>query len=533
MATPFFFLVLVMKLILVENAMAITFSTRMIHRFSDELKELRVSTSTGNGNVSLSWPEKRSFKYYEMLVNSDFQRQNMKLGAHYQLLFPSHGSQTMSFGNDFGWLHYTWIDIGTPSVSFLVALDAGSDLLWVPCDCIQCAPLSASYYASLDRDLHEYSPSSSTSSKHLSCSHQLCELGSNCKSPKEPCPYTINYLSENTSSSGLLVEDILHLASSGDDLSNTSVQAPVVLGCGMKQSGGYLDGVAPDGLLGLGPGNISVPSFLAKSGLVKNSFSMCFSEDNSGRIFFGDQGSSVQQSTPILPLDEIHSTYIVAVEACCVRDSCLKMTSFKALVDSGTSFTFLPNKVYETISKEFNRHVNATRSNFEGSPWKYCYESSSQELPKVPSLTLMFQQNNSYVVHNPVFIIYGNQGVVGFCLAIQSAEGDIGIVGQNFMTGYRLVFDRENMKLAWSHSNCQDLSIGKRMPLSPPNETPPNPLPTNEQQSTHGGRAVAPAVPGRAPPRASAATTRFILSSFCPTILMLLLLLLQLLSAFE
>lgn len=46
-------------------------------------------------------------------------------------------------------LHYTWIDIGTPNVSFLVALDAGSDLLWVPCDCIRCAPLSASYYNTL------------------------------------------------------------------------------------------------------------------------------------------------------------------------------------------------------------------------------------------------------------------------------------------------------------------------------------------------------------------------------------------------
>lgn len=42
-----------------------------------------------------------------------------------------------------------WIDIGTPKVSFLVALDAGSDLFWVPCDCVQCAPLSSSYYSSL------------------------------------------------------------------------------------------------------------------------------------------------------------------------------------------------------------------------------------------------------------------------------------------------------------------------------------------------------------------------------------------------
>ena len=46
-------------------------------------------------------------------------------------------------------LHYTWIDIGTPNVSFLVALDTGSDLLWVPCDCIQCAPLSATYSTTL------------------------------------------------------------------------------------------------------------------------------------------------------------------------------------------------------------------------------------------------------------------------------------------------------------------------------------------------------------------------------------------------
>lgn len=71
----------------------------------------------------------------------------------------------------------------------------------------------------------------------------------------------------------------------------------------MKQSGGYLDGVAPDGVMGLGPGESSVPSFLAKSGLIKDSFSFCFNEDDSGRLFFGDKGTNTQQSTSFLPLD--------------------------------------------------------------------------------------------------------------------------------------------------------------------------------------------------------------------------------------
>ncbi|KAL4645443.1 hypothetical protein ACB092_02G235600 [Castanea dentata] len=513
-----------------------TLSLRLIHRFSDEAaKALKFSPSETNGSAGVSSWRKKSKDYYRVLLSNDLHRQKMKLGSHYQLLFPSQGSNTVSFGNDFGWLHYTWIDIGTPNVSFLVALDTGSDLLWVPCDCIQCAPLSGAYYSSLDIDLNEYNPSDSSTSKHLSCSHQLCESGPNCKSPKQQCPYNINYYTESTSSSGLLVEDMLNLASGSDNTSNTSVQAPVIIGCGMKQSGGYLDGVAPDGLLGLGLGEISVPSILAKAGLVRNSFSMCFNEDGSGRIFFGDLGLATQQSTSFLPLDGTYKTYIVGVEACCIGNSCLKLTSFRALIDSGASFTFLPDEVYEKTVNEFDRHVNATRSSFEGYPWKYCYKSSSQELPKVPSVTLMFPLNNSFVVHNPVFIINGSQGVDGFCLAIQPTDEDIGTIGQNYMTGYRMVFDRENLKLAWSRSNCQDLGDSKTMSVtSPPDGTPSNPLPTNEQQRTPGGHAVSPAVAGRAPAKPSAASTQLISSRFCLLrLLPELLLLLNIISAFK
>lgn len=397
-----------------------------------------------------------------------------------------------------------------------MALDAGSDLLWVPCDCIQCAPLSG-YRGSLDKDLGMYNPAKSKTSRHLSCSHELCDLGTSCKNSKQACPYTVNYYSENTSSSGLLVEDTLYLATSGE---HTSVQAPVIIGCGRRQSGGYLDGIAPDGLLGLGFGNISVPSILARSGLVHNSFSMCFQDDDSGRIFFGDQGVSPQQSTPFVPLEGNYSTYIVEVEKFCIKNRCLGKTSFQALVDSGSSFTLLPENVYKTVTLEFDRQVKASRF-YGDSDWEYCYKASPLEMPVVPTLTLMLAVNESFVVTKPIFLLYGKEEeIVGFCLALQSSTESLGTIGQNFMTGYRLVFDRENLKLGWSHSNCRDLDNSRTVPLTPQNSTE-NPLPTNEQQSSPNGRAVSPAVAGRAPTTIPSAATSQVVNRFCSSLLLL------------
>ncbi|XP_052190660.1 aspartic proteinase-like protein 1 isoform X2 [Diospyros lotus] len=354
-----------------------------------------------------------------------------------------------------------------------------------------------------DRDLNEYSPSGSITSKHLPCSHHLCILGPNCKSPKQPCPYTAEYESTDTFSSGFLVEDTMHFAARSDNATNISAEAPVIIGCGRKQSGGYLDGAAPDGVMGLGLGEISVPSLLAKAGLLRNSFSLCFNEDASGRVFFGDQGPSAQQSTPFLPLEgKLVVPYTVGVEACCIGGSCLDKTNFKALVDSGTSFTFLPKKAYEMVVQEFDRQVNAT--SVEGSDLKYCYKSRSQDMPKIPSLTLKFASNNSFLVHDPTLRYNDSEEV--FCLAIQPTDGDLAIIGQNYMTGYRLVFDRENLKLCWSPSNCQDLSDAKTMPLTPPSGSLPNPLPTTEQQSSPNGHGVAPAVAQRTPSKPSAAS---------------------------
>jgi len=99
--------ILLVAWVVVENGGAETeatsfLSSRLIHRFSEEMKARR---GQRNGSaLGSSWPErKRSVEYYHRLLSADFRRQSMKLGPRYELLFPSQGSKTMSFGNDFGW----------------------------------------------------------------------------------------------------------------------------------------------------------------------------------------------------------------------------------------------------------------------------------------------------------------------------------------------------------------------------------------------------------------------------------------------
>ncbi|KAG9148638.1 hypothetical protein Leryth_019151 [Lithospermum erythrorhizon] len=97
------------------------------------------------------------------------------------------------------------------------------------------------------------------------------------------------------------------------------------------------------------------------------------------------------------------------------------------------------------------------------------------------------------------------QGPVGFCLALQSTDGDIGTIGQKRgETGYRMVFDREKLKLG------QDLSNGNSMPINPPDGGSANPLPATEQQNAPQGHGVPPAVAKKTPSKSSSTSVSLI-----------------------
>lgn len=449
------------------------------HRFSPVVRRW----AEARGHPGAWWPEARqsSTEYYSALSRHDralFARRELADGNG--LLTFADGNATVLLD---GFLHYAEVAVGTPNATFLVALDTGSDLFWVPCDCKHCAPITNATVQG-GPELRPYSPRQSSTSKTVTCEHGLCELPNACATRNSSCPYTVKYVSANTSSSGVLVEDVLYLTreKQGGGAAGEVVKAPIVFGCGQEQTGLFLDGAAADGLLGLGMDKVSVPSVLASSGLVaSNSFSMCFSEDGVGRINFGDAGSRGQAETPFI-VGDIHPTYNISITTINVGDKSLPV-EFTAVVDSGTSFTYLNDPAYTELATNFNSQIREKRANLSDSlPFEYCYGlSPDQKQVLIPDVSLTTRGGALFPVTQPFVLIANDTNgqeqvrVVGYCLAVLKSHISINIIGQNFMTGLKVVFDRERSVLGWQKFDCYK---NVRMADAPEGSPSPAPGPT-------------------------------------------------------
>ncbi|KAI5438697.1 aspartyl protease family protein 1 isoform X2 [Lathyrus oleraceus] len=359
----------------------------------------------------------------------------------------------------FGYLHFANVSVGTPSSWFLVALDTGSDLFWLPCNCTECVRGGIQTSSRQKIEFNIYDNKRSSTSKNVACNSSLCEQPALCSSSSGgTCPYQVQYLSENTSTSGFLVEDVLHLITDHGDQTKQA-NPTVTFGCGQVQTGAFLTGAAPNGLFGLGMSDVSVPSVLAKKGLTSNSFSMCFGEHGYGRITFGDNNSndnnSLDQGKTPFNIRPLHSTYNITVTQIIVGGNVADL-ELNAIFDTGTSFTYLNNPAYKQITQSFDSNIKLQRhsaSESDDLPFEYCYElSPNQTTVQVPTVNLTMKGGDNYYVMDPI-VTDGNNNVL--CLAVLKSN-NLNIIGQNFMTGYRIVFDRENMALGWRESNCYD-----------------------------------------------------------------------------
>ncbi|CAN8278743.1 unnamed protein product [Cochlearia groenlandica] len=427
----------VMSLGLVSSVSG-SFSFEIHHRFSEQVK-----TVLGGHGL----PEMGTIGYYNALVHRDRGR----------LLTSNNNQTTLSFaqGNstqEISFLHYATVTVGTPAQWFLVALDTGSDLFWLPCNC------NSSCVRTMETDqgekirLNIYDPTISASSSKVPCNSTLCAVRNRCVSPLGDCPYQIRYLSPGSRSTGVLVEDVIHMITEEGEAKD----ARITFGCSESQLGLFQKS-AVNGIMGLAIANIAVPNMLAQAGVASNSFSMCFGLNGKGTISFGDKGSSDQLETSLS--DTVSPLFYDVSMTRFKVGSVTVETEFNAIFDSGTAVTWLLEPYYTALTTNYHLQVPDRRLSANvDSPFEFCYvNTSTTNEDMLPKISFEMKGGANYDVFSPILVFVTNNGGEVYCLAVLKQErADFNIIGQNFMTNYRIIHDRERMILGWKSSDCTD-----------------------------------------------------------------------------
>ncbi|KAG0563847.1 hypothetical protein KC19_8G064100 [Ceratodon purpureus] len=424
------------------------YTFEVTHRFSDKARE---ELKARHGDAFLDWPRQGTPEFHDMLFHLDLHRHPGRVlprgdaaKAKAPPLMASSVGNTTYFNQRDG-LQYTYIEIGTPSQRFYVALDTGSDLLWLPCaHCVSCAPSVSTLY---DTTFNVYDASNSSSSERVTCSSPYCvDVASACSSSTMQCPYHIQYISPVTTE-GYLVEDVMYLI---PQKGGNKTAADVVFGCGTNQTGEFQTGATvPDGLLGLGMRNISVPSILAQAKVMADSFSMCFDYGlGTGRLVLGDRGSPKAYSTPIIT-HVSPQFYWVGLSYVLVGGVSVK-TMTMAVFDTGTTYTYLATPAYNSVMAVVDQAILYKRIASPSEAYDHCYSPPNVENVMLPTITLRFTGGAKLEILQPYAILADHTGnVIAICLTLVDSKSEYSIIGHNFMVNHSITFDRVKNKITW------------------------------------------------------------------------------------
>ncbi|KAF3791748.1 Aspartic proteinase-like protein 2 [Nymphaea thermarum] len=352
-------------------------------------------------------------------------------------------------------LYYTEIWLGNPSKKYYVQVDTGSDQLWV--NCVQCQGCPKK--SGLGLELTLYDPSGSSSGSLVSCRDDFCSTLyrghlSSC-TPALPCQYYLQY-GDGSTSMGYFIKDLIQYNQVIGNLQTRSVNASVVFGCSVRQTG-QLDDTrqALDGIIGFGQSDSSVISQLASAGEVDKMFAHCLDGINGGGIFaIGQVVYPHVKTTPLVANESHYNVYMKGIDVggvmlqlpSGVADSGAAVQDrMGAIIDSGTTLAYIPEDIYSPL-------MNAIRSNgprveyvtVQGSS---CFQFTGSVNDSFPYVTFYFE--NSVSMKEFEWCI-GFQTSGG-----QSKDAKLWAVFGDLVLANRLVFyDLKNQAIGWTDYDC-------------------------------------------------------------------------------
>lgn len=373
-------------------------------------------------------------------------------------------------------LYWASIGLGTPSKTYKVQIDTGSDVLWVQCQpCQACASTS-----NLVTLATPFAPSKSSTSSVVSCTDAVCTelqsvqstLGLGCSNvdSDDRCYYRLLY-GDGSATTGYAINDKIQYTS----LSGVASESSISFGCSYNQSGQLLLGQeSVDGLLGLGSGSWSLISQLTSQGVIANSFAHCLGgeEYGQGSLILG----SVVLDNPLYtPMTDSGHYYIIleGISVDSVRLEGVREESFGSaeerkgvILDSGTTLALVPNEVWDAVVSQVVSRVSVLELlPFSSTDNMYCWDYTDKSLEQLttifPNMTLHFKDGADMALdafNYMVVVQYGTGSRENAaCFVWQPANStsiDITVLGDVVLRDKLIYFDLERNEIAWTNMDC-------------------------------------------------------------------------------
>ncbi|KAL1195010.1 Aspartic proteinase 36 [Cardamine amara subsp. amara] len=374
--------------------------------------------------------------------------------------------------------------IGTPPQIFALIVDSGSTVTYVPCsNCEQCGK----------HQDPKFEPELSSTYQPVKCNMDCI-----CDDNREQCIYDREY-AEHSSSKGVLGEDVISFG-------NESQLQPqrAVFGCETMETGDLYSQRA-DGIIGLGQGDLSLVDQLVDKDLISNSFSLCYGgmDIGGGSMILGgfDYPSDMifTDSDPDRsPYYNIDLTGIRVAGKQLLLNSRVFDGEHGAVLDSGTTYAYLPDAAFEAFEEAVMREVSPLKRidgpdpNFKDICFHVAASDDVSELSKkFPSVEMVFKSGQSWLL-SPENYLFRHSKVHGaYCLGVfPNGKDHTTLLGGIVVRNTLVVYDRENSKVGFWRTNCSELSDRLHIDGAPP--PPPATLPSNDSNPPHNSSSNLP-----------------------------------------
>ncbi|KVI08337.1 probable aspartyl protease At4g16563 [Cynara cardunculus var. scolymus] len=419
-------------------------------------------------------PSPQSNHHHPWLQTLNYLASSSLARAHHLKHPKDNSSQIPLFPQSYGGYSVS-LSFGSPPQKLSFVMDTGSSLVWFPCTHrYQCSDCQFSNVN--PNNISRFIPKLSSSSKIIGCSNKKCGWVFGSSNPiqcngKEICPaYMLQYGSGSTA--GLMLSETLDFPEG--DVTDFAV------GCSI------LSTRQPSGIAGFGRGPASLP---VQMGLKR--FSYCLvshrfddapvsselvlvrDSSNSGG---SDAGISYTKfhKNPVSSRSSFQDYYYVNLRKITVGGKTVKIPygflvpgsdgNGGTIIDSGTTFTFMDNHVYDLVAKEFENQMSKYKRSGEmesKSGLRPCFDIGDKPV-KIPAL--MFHFKGGAKLSLPLadyFSFMGESDVV--CMTIVSSEsigsdtriGPSIILGNYQQQNIYLEYDLEKGRLGFKNQICK------------------------------------------------------------------------------